>query len=409
MSVTPMRQRATPDLLVLAPCLPYPPDRGDRLRWFQMLKYLAARFRVHVGAVIDPHTPPSQLARIRAIAYETCFVAAPALGTRLRALGRGGASAHDELAAWVAGLAQRVPLHGALACSARMAAYLPPLPPGCARVCDYIDLESDKLDDRARARRWPAGRMTRRTALTQRTIEQEAAGQLDHVLFASSVAAERFAALVPDHAERVATVGNGVDADYFSPHILHRNPYPAGFRALVFAGAMDDWANVEAAEWFARRVFAGLRASDPALHFYIVGARPADRVLALGRLGGVLVTGAVPDLRPWLAHATLAVAPLQSAHGVQNKVLQALAMRQLVLATPAALAGITIEPGRELLQARSADEFADAIRNLPQAAQRAAIGAAARARVQRDHSWGAALAPLGRLFEPAAPVRASGQ
>jgi glycosyltransferase involved in cell wall biosynthesis len=123
----------------------------------------------------------------------------------------------------------------------------------------------------------------------------------------------------------------------------------------------------------------------------------------------VLVTGAVPDLRPWLAHATLAVAPLQSAHGVQNKVLQAMAMRQLVLATPAALAGITVEPGRELLQASSADEFAGAIRNLPQAAQRAAIGAAARARVQRDHSWPAALAPLGRLFEPAAPVRASGQ
>jgi sugar transferase (PEP-CTERM/EpsH1 system associated) len=408
MSVTPLRHRATPDLLFLAPCLPYPPDRGDRLRWFQMLKFLGTRFRVHVGAVVDPRTPASHLARIRAIAYETCFVAPPALAARLRSLGR-AEGLHDELSQWTGHIAQRFPLHGALACSARMAAYLPAATQGCPRVCDYVDMESDKLEERARTRRWPAGRMTRRTALTQRTIEEEAAGRLDAIVFAAPAAANRFRALVPGASARVATVGNGVDADYFSPHILHRNPYPPGCRALVFAGAMDDWANVDAAEWFARRVFAPLRSADPALHFYIVGARPAERVLALARLSGVIVTGSVPDLRPWLAHAGIAVAPLQSAHGVQNKVLEAMAMRQLVLATPAALAGIGAEPGVEVLQASGEDGFAQVLRHLPPAAERAAIGAAARARVQRDHSWPAALAPLARIFDAATSLQASGQ
>lgn len=398
---------ARPDLLFLAPCLPYPPDRGHRLRWFQMLKYLAQRHRVHVGAVIDPRTSPAQLARIRAIAYETCFVAPPAIGGRLRSFGRAGGGP-DELAAWVADIAGRCALQGALACSARMASYVADLPPGCVRICDFVDLESDRLEERARTHRWPAGRMLRRTALSQRSLELCAPAALDHVLFATHAAAERYCARAPQHAPRVLTVGSGVDADYFSPHILHRNPFQPDCRPLVFAGAMDDWGNADAAEWFVFRVLPALRTADPTFVFHIVGARPAQRVLALARQPGVVVTGAVGELRPWFAHAELVVAPRHGSHGGHDEILQAMAMRQIVLATPHAVGGIGVQHGAELLLAADETSFIDAILKLPGATQRSAMGAAARAKVQRGHSWKSVLAPLGRLLEPATLRQACG-
>jgi glycosyltransferase involved in cell wall biosynthesis len=231
---------------------------------------------------------------------------------------------------------------------------------------------------------------------------------VDHVLFASTGAAARFAALAPRVAPRVQVLGNGVDGDYFSPHILHRNPYPPGCRALVFTGALDDWANLEAAEWFAREAFAPLRAADPALHFYVVGARPPAQARRLAARSGVIVSGTVPDVRPWLAHALLAVAPLQSAHGVQNKVLEAMAMQVPVLATPAALAGVPATAGADVLQAGEAREFVETILALPPAPALQAIGKAARARVLRDATWQGVFAPLSSLLRQAAPRHASG-
>jgi sugar transferase (PEP-CTERM/EpsH1 system associated) len=404
MSVTPFPARARPDLLFVAPGLPWPPDRGDRLRWHQMLKFLAQRFRVHLGAIVDPRTGASELARIKALCYETCFVAPPG---RLRAPGR-VAPLHPELAAWVTCMARRFPLHAGFACSARMVPYLDLLPPGPVRVADYVDLESDKLEQRAARRHWPLARFGRRQACEQRTLELDAATMADHVLFASGGAAERFAELAPRQASRVRVLGNGVDADYFSPHILHRNPYPPGCRALVFTGALDDWANVEAAEWFAREAFAPLRAADPSLHFYVVGARPPARARRLAARSGVIVTATVPDVRPWLAHAVLAVAPLQSAHGVQNKVLEAMAMQVPVLATPAALAGIPATAGADVLQAQGAREFVETILALPPAPALCAIGKAARARVLRDARWQGVLAPLPGLLQQSVPRHASG-
>jgi sugar transferase (PEP-CTERM/EpsH1 system associated) len=403
MSVTSFPARARPDLLFVAPGLPYPPDRGDRLRWHHMLKFLAQRFRVHFGAIVDPRTSPGELARIKALCYETCFVAPPG---RLR-LPAKATPLQPELAQWIACMARRFPLHAAVACSARMVPYLDLVPPGPVRVADYVDLESEKLEQRAAQRRWPVAQYGRRQARGQRTLELEAAVLVDHVLFASGAAAARFAELAPRQAARVQVLGNGVDADYFSPHILHRNPYPAGCRALVFTGALDDWANLEAAEWFAREAFAPLRAADPSLHFYVVGARPPARARQLAASSGVIVTGTVPDVRPYLAHAVLAVAPLQSAHGVQNKVLEAMAMQVPVLATPAALAGIPATAGADVLQAADAREFADTIRALPPAPALQAVGKAARARVLRDARWQGVLAPLSSLLQPPAPRHAS--
>jgi sugar transferase (PEP-CTERM/EpsH1 system associated) len=409
MNTVPLRLCTMPELLFLAPCLPYPPDRGDRLRWYHMLRFLSLHYRVHVGCIADPHCPPAQLARIKALCYETCFVAPPPLARRMRAQAS-PAGLDGTLAQWVSRLVERTGTQAVLACSAHMGAYLSLVgAPGIARVADYVDVESDKRGRRAAAGHWPARLLAQREARRLQAGESTAARHADHVLFASPGAATLFCEQAPAHAHKVLAVPNGVDAEYFSPHIVHRSPFGPGCRALVFAGAMDDWANAEAAEWFARHVFARLRAADPALHFYVVGARPGARVQALARASRVVVTGAVPDLRPFLAHAALVVAPLQSAHGIQNKVLEAMAMQQAVLATPAALSGLSAVPGAEVLQAADAGEFAATVSaTLVAPASLRALGKAARACVLRDYSWPGQLEHLKGILAASARLHAKG-
>ena len=135
-------------------------------------------------------------------------------------------------------------------------------------------------------------------------------------------------------------LANGVDAGYFDPSGNWPNPYPPGRRAVVFTGAMDYHANVDAVRWFAETALPSIRAALPEAIFAIVGSNPAPPVRALAGADGVLVTGRVADIRPYLAHAAVVVAPLRIARGVQNKVLEALAMARPVVATANAVQGI---------------------------------------------------------------------
>ena len=154
-------------------------------------------------------------------------------------------------------------------------------------------------------------------------------------------------------------------------------------------------------QWFADEVFPALRARHADLRFYIVGSRPAPAVQALGQRPGIVVTGTVPDVRPYIAHAAVAVAPLRIARGIQNKVLEAMAMATPVVVSPQALEGIDAVPGSELVLAGDAPAFAAAVGALldGQASASAAIGQAARAKVQRQYSWSSNLACIGENLE----------
>jgi glycosyltransferase involved in cell wall biosynthesis len=163
---------------------------------------------------------------------------------------------------------------------------------------------------------------------------------------------------------------------------------------------MDYPPNVDAVVWFATEILPVIRHTVPDAQFYIVGNRPNPQVQRLTASGGVSVTGWVPDVRPYLAHATAAVAPMRIARGIQNKVLEAMAMGKPVVLTSGAQEGLEVEPGRDLILADTVETFAAACCRLATSNDGATIGAAARARIMRDYDWSARLCRFDDLLRP---------
>jgi sugar transferase (PEP-CTERM/EpsH1 system associated) len=264
---------------------------------------------------------------------------------------------------------------------------------------DFCDLDSDKWAQFAQSKSWPLrwvyGREARQLAL----VERDLAMRFDHSLFVSELESGLFRSLHPEIASKVTTLGNGVNTDYFEPTQVSVNADKGS--QVVFTGAMDYWANVDAVTWFAHEVWPQILSRFPKAHFSIVGSNPTAEVLQLGRLAHVTVTGRVPDVRPWLQAAAVVVAPLRIARGVQNKVLEAMSMARPVVATSAALQGLGDVDSPSVYRADSATEFAEAVcRQLARSGTEAAEDN--RRFVLRRFSWTAALEPLWPLLGIAA-------
>jgi sugar transferase (PEP-CTERM/EpsH1 system associated) len=208
------------------------------------------------------------------------------------------------------------------------------------RVIDFCDVDSDKWRQFAAAHARPARWVYAREARLLEACERRAALEFDATLVSAEAEAALLRRIAPQAAARVRVLANGVDAARFDPAAVWPNPYPAGCRPVVFTGAMDYYANIDAVRWFADAVLAQVRAAVPQALFAIVGSNPTAAVRALARPDAVLVTGWVEDVRPYLAHAAVVVAPLRIARGVQNKVLEALAMARPLVATTNAVQGI---------------------------------------------------------------------
>jgi sugar transferase (PEP-CTERM/EpsH1 system associated) len=246
-----------------------------------------------------------------------------------------------------------------------------------------------------------------REARTLLAFERRAAAAFDRTIFVSAEERARFVELAPEAAATTDWVANGVDLARFDPARPSPSPYQGSTPMLVFTGTMSYRPNIEAVTWFAREVLPALRAARPEAPpgFAIVGAAPAPAVLALRALPGVIVTGPVPDVRPWIAHAAAAVAPLRIARGIQNKVLEAMAMARPVIASPEAFEGLAATPGRDLLVADGATATLAAIGAVLDGAH-PGLGAAARAAVRAGHDWPAALRRLDAALD-AAPAPAA--
>jgi sugar transferase (PEP-CTERM/EpsH1 system associated) len=308
------------------------------------------------------------------------------------------------LRAWVDRTLAEQRIDAIVVFSSAMAQYVPASHP--ARVfVDFVDVDSAKWLQYADAKKWPLSWLYRREGTRLFEFERAAANHATRSFFVTDAEAELFRRLAPSAADRVETIGNGVDAEFFAPGDWP-SPFPAGSPTIVFTGAMDYWPNVDAVRWFATSVLPPLRSVAPGVRFAVVGMRPASAVKALAG-GEIEVTGAVADIRPYLHHAAVVVAPLRIARGVQNKVLEAMAMGRPVVASDACASALDVVVGRDLLSAGDAAQFVAAIRSLlADPARAAGIGRAARRRVLERYGWDAQLAPIDRHLD-AAP-RATG-
>jgi sugar transferase (PEP-CTERM/EpsH1 system associated) len=400
------------DLLFLAHRMPFPPEKGDKIRSWHILRHLAERHRVHLGCFYDDPADARHVAELQKIcASVVCLPLHPLLRRikSLSALRTGEAMSvayfrDERLMRWIAEtFARWRPSEAFVFCSS-MAPYLDGYR-FTTSVIDMVDVDSEKWHQYADRRRWPMSAVYRREAQKLRTVEIAAARRFDYTLFSSAPEASLFLKRTGRSTARVLAMRNGVDYDFFDPAHAGRNPYPAGRKAIAFTGAMDYWPNVEAAQWFVAEVMTALRHRFPAFDFWIVGAHPVRRLRALGR-GDIHVTGRVDDIRPYIAHADAVVAPLQIARGIQNKVLEAMAMAKPVIATPAALEGLDLRVGEEVLAASNPQQFANAIAKLF-GGEMAALGAQARARIVADYGWPASLRVLDELLAEPQPLLAT--
>jgi len=406
------------DLLLLVHRMPYPPNKGDKIRSWHLLRHLAQRYRVHLATFVDDPDDWQHVPTVQALCASSHFASLSPRAARLRSLGavlRNRSLSYDYyrdagLQRWVDQAMRQHGIGRIVVFSSPMAQYAEAWPQA-RRVIDFCDVDSDKWRQYAERKPWPASALFGYEASRLLRYERQVAASFDASLFVSAPEADLFRRLAPESAARTGCFSNGVDTAFFAPGD-YANPFASGEKALVFCGAMDYWPNIDAVQWFAAEVLPALRQRDPAVRLVIVGARPAAEVQALAAQPGIAVTGTVPDVRAYVAHAALSVAPLRIARGIQNKVLEAMAMGKAVLVTPQALEGIDAEVGRELLLAEDAAQWIAAAAGAlagPQSV-RDALGSAARARVLADYSWDARLAPLDRMIDtPVAPDAGAAQ
>jgi sugar transferase (PEP-CTERM/EpsH1 system associated) len=283
-----------------------------------------------------------------------------------------------------------------------MAHFVPALPSSTRFMMDFVDFDSAKYAAYGAEQGGPMGWINRREARLLFDFERRVAARADISIFVSEAEATMFRNATGLSADAVRALENGVALDYFAP--------TAGFAPLgsaergqgpliVFTGQMDYRPNIEAVVSFARDSLPAIRAMHPDARFAIVGRDPTPAVQALATQPGIVVTGGVADVRGWLAAADVVVAPLRIARGIQNKVLEAMAMGRPVVASAQAAEGIDAEDGKHLLIAPDPAAEAEMVCALLDDPARAVrLGAAARLRMEQRYHWDATLAPLADML-----------
>ncbi|MCZ4313778.1 TIGR03087 family PEP-CTERM/XrtA system glycosyltransferase [Comamonadaceae bacterium G21597-S1] len=396
------------NILYLVHRLPYPPNKGDKVRSYHLLKHLAARHKVFLGTFVDDPEDMAFVETVRAICEDMHVSPLNPMWARLISTlalldGRPMTLAYYSdraMRAWVGRICVEHQIDAVVVFSSAMGQYaeIVATSEACPLLVDFVDVDSSKWAQYASKHRWPLSWIYTREGARLLEYERRLASHSRQSFFVTDNEVALFNRLAPECANEVLTVGNGVDADFFSPDEGRSNPFGAGESAIVFTGAMDYWPNIDAATWFATEMLPQLRQWDDALRLYIVGRSPPQEVLALAS-DGVTVTGTVADVRPYLQFATVVVAPMRVARGVQNKVLEAMAMGRPVIAATECVDAIAARSGEELIAAQSEQEYVDEVKRIVTSVEYAnCIGAAGRACVLERFSWDAHLSRIDRFL-----------
>jgi sugar transferase (PEP-CTERM/EpsH1 system associated) len=392
-------------ILMLAHRIPYPPETGDKVRAFHIARHLARQHDLTLAFLVDD---PKDLPGLEALGAEIGQVEFATLWRRwgllkgLASLASGGPATlpyfgsrqlRTRIASRLAGAAHDL-IYVSSSSMAPYAAAHAQIPV----MMDFVDVDSDKWTQYSERTRPPLAWLYRTEGLRLRRYEGQVARWARLCILATAADEALLKSFAPWAVTTV--IPNGVDLDRFAPAAE-----PASQPTLIFTGAMDYFPNVDAVTHFCTAIYPAVRRAVPAARCLIVGLNPAPAVQRLAELPGVTVTGAVPDVRPYYQQAAVCVAPLRMARGIQNKVLQAMAMGLPVVATRRACEGIEARPDHELIVEDDPEAFASRIVALLESpALRAELGRRGRAFVEARHSWPAALGLLDDLLASATRV-----
>jgi polysaccharide biosynthesis protein PslH len=386
--------------------VPFPPDRGDKITTFNEIRHLSTKHEVHVFCLADGRRDLDNIPGLRRYAQSVTAVPVIVWTSKLRALKAMFAGGPLSVAAF-----NETKLHNAIgrkfaelrpdlimiySCNvAQYAEHFPQVP----RIMQFAELDSSRWGQFARRSRPPLRWVY---AIEQRRFfayEQHIARTFSHTLVCTAAEQRDFERLIP--GVPVSLVGNGVDLDYFRSRGVPKRP-----GSIVFTGVMDYFPNIDAVVWFCDKVLPIVQRQIPAAGLTICGSRPAAAVRHLAKRRGVTVTGRVPDTRPYLDGAEVFVAPLRMARGIQNKLLEALAMGLPCVASKAAATGTVVANGEGILAADNPEEFAEHVmRLLRDSAFRAAMAGKARATAEANYRWDGQMARLDRVIETVSPQR----
>jgi sugar transferase (PEP-CTERM/EpsH1 system associated) len=394
---------AARDILFLSQRVPYPPDRGDRITtWHILSRMLDAGHRLRAGCFLESPEEEASVAELRRLGVEVFWRRLRPAWRRVWSLPWLATTRpltvpyfmHAGLRRDLAASLRARPADACYAYSSSMGFYMLALRRELERatkVAHFAELDSDKWAQFAQERGFPGRWVYGREAHRLLEWEDRLARFATRCVVVSPVEAELFRRRIA--GVPVAVLPNGVDLEAFRPG-GEREP-----RTIVFTGVMSYHPNADAVQWFVREAWPQVRARFPDARFWIVGSAPGPAVLALDGRDGIQVTGRVPSTADWLRRASVGLATLRIARGVQNKVLEAMASGLPVVVTPKALEGIDAVPGEHVVLAADAPSIAAAVNDLFAAPQQAAaLGAAARRLVEERYDWSKILAGLDAIF-----------
>jgi sugar transferase (PEP-CTERM/EpsH1 system associated) len=401
-------------ILYLCHRIPYPPNKGDKIRAFHQLQAMGQQHEIDLFTLADDradwshrlallkHCRTVSLANLRPVLSKVLSLPYLLTTTPLTVPCFRSLTLHKR----VQQALQKHSYDRIFVYSSSMAQYVAAVR-NIPIILDLVDVDSDKWRQYATFTKFPVSAVYRREAQTLKTYERSACRQASCVL----VSTEREAQLIREDAGNtpVHVVMNGVDANVFSP-ALEPTSQP-GRPRVVFTGDMSYFPNAQAVMFFALKVLPLVRKSVPAVQFIVIGRNPTADVRRLASMEGVTVTGFVPDVRAYLAQAQVAVAPFLVAAGIQNKILEAMACGVPVVGTGRAIQGLVPSVAELVSTGETAEEIARCVIELLRddvAARRK--GMECRKRVIADYDWGQSMRQLLQLVEartcvPAAMMR----
>ncbi|WP_417617591.1 TIGR03087 family PEP-CTERM/XrtA system glycosyltransferase [Parasphingorhabdus sp.] len=399
------------DILFLTHRVPWPPNRGDKIRSHHLLQELMDCAPVHVACFADDEAE-QQIDWARKVELQSCEIV-----IRTKPKWLGGIEAivsgkpvsvacfdSPEIHAYVAHVIATRPIDCIFVFSGQMAQFIP-ADFGGRVVMDFVDVDSAKFESYADEGSGPMAWINRREGRLLRAYEKDVAGLADYSLFVSDAEARLFRKRSGLSDARVKAIGNGIDLEFYGAPDVQPEGLEQSGPMILFTGQMDYQPNVQAVQSFSNEVMPNILARFPEARFAIVGRAPAARVQQLDGRNGTIVVGSVDDIRRWIMAADVVVAPLRIARGIQNKVLEAMAMAKPVVASACAAEGIDAISGEHFLIAESVGDEARLVCELldnPQQARR--LGEQAKRLIDTQYSWQTQLQDLPALCGLSEPV-----